>query len=102
MNWLDLFDDDAESDRRFHREHARNVLSGPCEDDDSVVAPLIGMMPEESYKEDGSPLDFGKPHNAHASQDLSFQLSVLDSQIDRAWERMLREGAPFERMEIRR
>lgn len=101
MNWLDLFDDDAEADRKYARERARVMLSDLCEDDDAVIAPYVGMMPEESHKEDGSPLDFGKPHNAHASEDLSFLVSVLDSQIDRAWERMLREGAPFETMAIR-
>ena len=92
MNWLDLFDDDAEADRKFARERARVQLSGRCDDDDTKIAPYIGMMPDESNKEDGSPLDFGKPHEMHAGQDYFFLMSVLDSQIDRAWDRMLKQG----------
>lgn len=49
MNWLDLFDDDAEADRKFHREHARIQASDPCEDDCESSAHLIGAMPDESY-----------------------------------------------------
>jgi hypothetical protein len=33
--------------------------SGPCEDDCEVTCPYIGMLPDESDDEDGSPLDFG-------------------------------------------
>lgn len=58
MNWLDLFDDNAEADRARNREHARNELSGACEDDCEVTAPMIDMLPEESYKEGVSPLCF--------------------------------------------
>jgi len=39
----------AENDRR----------SGPCEDDYEVKCPYIGILPDESDEEDGSPLDFG-------------------------------------------
>jgi hypothetical protein len=45
----------VESDRR----------SGPCEDDAEVVAPFIGMCPDESEHEDGSPLDFGRSESAY-------------------------------------
>ncbi len=58
MNWLDLFDDTAEASRKRNREMARNELSEPCEDDCEVSCPLIDMLPEESDKEGGSPLNF--------------------------------------------
>jgi hypothetical protein len=32
---------------------------GPCEDDYEVKCPYIGILPDESEHEDGSPLDFG-------------------------------------------
>lgn len=59
MNLIDLLDDNAESDRAYHREYARVQLSGPCEDSHEVTCPLIGMMPDESNTEEGSPLNFG-------------------------------------------
>lgn len=31
---------------------------GPCDDDAETTAPFIGMLPEESDHEEGSPLDF--------------------------------------------
>lgn len=58
MNWLDLFDDNAEADRAFHRTLARREAHGPCEDDVEVTCPLVGMLPDESGKENGSPLHF--------------------------------------------
>lgn len=50
MNWLDLFDDNAEADRRYWREMARHELSEPCEDDAEVTAVLVTAVPEESFK----------------------------------------------------
>jgi len=60
MNWLDLFDDDAEADRAFHREHARRNASEPCEDDYETTSPFVDMLPDESDNRGGepSPLDF--------------------------------------------
>jgi hypothetical protein len=57
MNWLDLFGDDNRievgfSDPDFY------ALDSRCEDDKSVIAPYIGMMPDESETEHGSPLKF--------------------------------------------
>jgi hypothetical protein len=49
MNWLDLFDDNAEADRKYHRELARCEASGPCEDDEEVTACLVTAVPEESF-----------------------------------------------------
>jgi hypothetical protein len=57
MNWLDLFGDDNRievgfSDPDFY------ALDSRCEDDKSVICPYIGMMPDESDTEHGSPLKF--------------------------------------------
>lgn len=49
MNWLDLFDDNAEADRKYHRELARCEASEPCEDDPEVTAALVTAVPEESF-----------------------------------------------------
>jgi len=45
---------------------ARDNRSGPCEDDEERTAP-IGICPEESDHEDGSPLDFGNEAQRSAS-----------------------------------
>lgn len=59
MNWLDLFDDNAEADRKFHRELARHEAHGSCEDDAEALHALsLATTPEESGKEHGSPLRF--------------------------------------------
>jgi hypothetical protein len=50
MNWLDLFDDNAEADRKYHRELARCEASEPCEDDEESTAVLVTAVPEESFK----------------------------------------------------
>jgi len=49
MNWLDLFDDNAEADRKYHRELARCEASEPCEDDEESTAVLVTAVPEESF-----------------------------------------------------
>jgi hypothetical protein len=49
MNLIDLFDDNAESDRRYYRELARCEASEPCEDDEEVTAVLVSAVPEESF-----------------------------------------------------
>jgi hypothetical protein len=36
----------------------RDDRSGPCEDDYEAKCPYVDMLPEESGKEDGSPLKF--------------------------------------------
>jgi hypothetical protein len=45
--------------RNAERIADREKRSGPCEDDCEVTAPYIGILPEESDHEEGSPLDFG-------------------------------------------
>lgn len=49
MNWLDLFDDNAEADRAHYRTLARCEASEPCEDDAEVTAVLVTAVPEESF-----------------------------------------------------
>jgi hypothetical protein len=46
---------------------ARDNRSGPCEDDVERTAPYLGICPEESDHEDGSPLDFGNDAQRSAS-----------------------------------
>lgn len=36
----------------------RADLTGPCDDDPEVDCPYVGMLPDESDTEGGSPLDF--------------------------------------------
>lgn len=52
-------DDDAYYVMRLQDQAARNEERfGACEDDCEVTAPYIGILPEESGKEHGSPLNF--------------------------------------------
>jgi len=37
---------------------AKPDYSGPCDDDYEYTAPYVGMCPNESYKENGSPIRF--------------------------------------------
>jgi hypothetical protein len=55
MNFLDLFGDDFRHIDRFHETARRE---GPCEDDREETAPYIGILPDESEHEEGSPLNF--------------------------------------------
>lgn len=48
---------------------------GACDDDCEVTAPYIGILPEESGKENGSPLNFGK------------QFLEIDQEIQEAFKR---------------
>ena len=57
----------------------RDQRSGPCDDDVERTAPYIGICPEESETEDGSPLDFGNEAQRSAS-------SYFDSN-ERRWAR---------------
>jgi hypothetical protein len=40
--------------------HDVDLRALACEDDVESSCPFVGMMPEESNHEDGSPLDFGR------------------------------------------
>lgn len=65
MNLLDLLDDGFIGDNARLRMQENDRRFGPCEDDTTVVAPFIGMCPDESDCEDGSPLDFGRSESAY-------------------------------------
>ena len=51
MNWLDLFDDEAETDRQRAREFARTMLSEPCDDDCESTTYIMNIIPDESLKQ---------------------------------------------------
>lgn len=55
MGFLDLFGEDTSNIARILEADRR---SGPCEDDCETTCPFIGILPEESDHEGGSPLDF--------------------------------------------
>jgi hypothetical protein len=55
LNWDD---EDARLWASLERRAKRDRMSGPCEDSHEVTCPYIGMLPEESGKEHGSPLNF--------------------------------------------
>lgn len=71
-NFLDLFGDDYRELDRLQEQERRH---GPCEDDCEVTAPFIGMLPEESDHESGSPLNF-REHGV-TLEDTHFIDSVL-------------------------
>ena len=87
--YLDVFSLDCMSDNtvanlacidRLERE--AGLRTGPCEDDAEVVAPYVGMLPEESNHEHGSPLNFSSPA-APAKESQGFVWSVHGSILDR-------------------
>jgi hypothetical protein len=71
MNQIDLFDEDHDGYQRRAFAAERERRRGLNEDDDSCVAPYIGILPEESETEEGSPLDFG--NDAHTSAGSYFR-----------------------------
>ena len=73
MNWLDLFDDDALGQQARFCAEMREERSGLTDGDDSVIAPYIGMCPDESDHEDGSPLNFGRVACSAAEMDRQIQ-----------------------------
>jgi hypothetical protein len=63
MNWyLDVFANDCADESSSTLAAIQRCLdtdrSGPCEDDCEVTAPYVDLLPNESGKEHGSPLDF--------------------------------------------
>jgi hypothetical protein len=69
--FLDLFGDDY---RDYERQAEANRRHGACEDDYEAKCPYIGMLPDESEHEDGSPLDF--------STDRAQLLNASEQEID--------------------
>ena len=58
MKFADLFEGHMADNARLKAQNEARRF-GPCEDDYEVTAPYIGILPDESDHEDGSPLDFG-------------------------------------------
>lgn len=54
----DWDDTDAYTFSTLEKRMMADRRSGPCDDDCEESAPYIGMLPEETYREDVSPLDF--------------------------------------------
>lgn len=44
---------------KLERTDQHNRRHDPCEDDVEMTAPYIGILPDESNTENGSPLEFG-------------------------------------------
>ena len=72
----DWDDTDAYIYASIERKYQADRRSGPCDDDREESAPYIGMLPEENYREEPSPLNF---RNQNRAIDLEIQ-------------RVLREG----------
>jgi hypothetical protein len=72
FNLSDLLSDGHIGDNARHRLNESERRSGPCEDDATVVAPFIGMCPDESEHEDGSPLDFGEASGPHLGRSYRY------------------------------
>lgn len=72
MNWLDLFGDSQGDTVQFSEPNFYD-LEGRCEDDTSVVAPFIGLCPEETNKEELSPLNFGTSDTVRAERKKRWQ-----------------------------
>ena len=70
-------------------EHLESSLShrfGPCEDDAETVAPYIGILPDESDSEEGSPLDFSSEGYRRIGDDEEPEEVVEDYDEDLARE----------------
>lgn len=55
-------DSDLDDVREVERLMDLNRRSGPCDDDYEAACPYVGMLPDESEHENGSPLNFGKTY----------------------------------------
>jgi hypothetical protein len=53
-------DEDARIWSNLEKAAKRDDMSGPCDDDYESTSPFVDMLPEESGKENGSPLNFGE------------------------------------------
>ncbi len=56
---LNLESEDEDSHESFEKIHRSNSRGEACDDDREYTAPYIGLLPEESEHEHGSPLNFG-------------------------------------------
>lgn len=74
MNWDS---EDARVWASLEKEAEKEKRYGPCEDSAEEVAFYLFVCPEESYKENGSPLRFAEPMSAK----LSDEIRAIDSAI---------------------
>lgn len=51
---------------------------GPCEDDYESTTPFVGMLPDESDKPDGSPLNFGD----HGYHERSYRIGDCEEPLE--------------------
>lgn len=106
MGYLDRDDIDPNHAGYLQRALAaeRDKRYGLAEDDDRKIAPYIGICPDESDHEGGSPLDFGNdrsPHGGRRSASSYFsQNAARWSREDRRLQREI-NPAPFQRMTFR-
>jgi hypothetical protein len=56
------------------RHQLQESHTGACDDDREVSAPYIGILPEESGKEDGSILDFSHERRRVIEEDIDAQI----------------------------
>jgi hypothetical protein len=72
-------EEDAYYVMRLRDQHqSEQDRHGACDDDCEVTAPYVGMLPDESGKENGSPLDFRE-----------FSDQEIEQQIQAAFEKGL-------------
>ena len=63
----------------LERAQVRDARSGPCEDSVEMTAPFLGMMPEESNHEGGTPPNFSPDEVRAAAYD---RIKRIDAQIE--------------------
>jgi hypothetical protein len=81
-------DDDAYFLMRLSDQADRDSeRHGACDDDCEVTAPFIGILPDESEQEDGSPLRFKA--DPELISIMGGSEAAIDSQIQEAFERGL-------------
>lgn len=76
----DQFGDENFDDRSYskrERDFQRELREGPCEDDWEVKTPFVAILPEESDKESGSPLNFKRVY-AHHPTVMVLEVSLED------------------------
>lgn len=81
MNWhLDVFAEDENPSIPIHAmeemQYQQALREGPCEDDCEMTCPFIGLLPQESGKEEGSPLNFKSWVEIDQQIELALKLGI--------------------------
>jgi hypothetical protein len=71
MSWDGV---DAALWAKLERAAKLDERSEACEDDCEVVAPYIGMLPDESNKEEGSPINFVEKATGVTDKEIDEQI----------------------------